>query len=220
MRKLLGVLVVSLVLAACHSSENYKTADGKLVHWQQTAPATHTRTIHLVVPAQYASDGSFMQAINHGVQQARRSPYINMLLDVPNVAPTDCPDRHCILVGRRSMNGGLTSTGWNSDGHIYGLGARIWLDSAPWNQNVLNNAVCHEFFHALGLAHSSDGTQGPCQGTATDTDLANVKAAHAHFDPQLYPSTSSAALTEGAKAPLKLHHERGHTRAEYRAMIP
>jgi hypothetical protein len=90
----------------------------------------------------------------------------------------------------------------------------IWIDSNPWTLSVLKNALCHELFHILGLAHSLDpNTQGPCQNAiATDVDLANVKLSTAHFDPVF-----SGFMVE-AQAPVKLTKSHGHTRAEFERM--
>jgi hypothetical protein len=185
---LLILLPLLLLLAACRSSEPIDSDPGPAtayVHWQQNVQGSLERQIEVIVPAQFASDGNFMSAVNVGMQQANRSPYINTVLNVPNTLPTSgCLSlSHCVTIQRKVMNGGLTSFGWGAGGHMYGRAASIWIDSNPWNLNVLKNALCHELYHALGLAHSKDGTQGPCQDAiATSVDLANIKLTTAHFD--------------------------------------
>jgi len=216
---LLVLLPVLVLLAACRSSEPID-ADGTgpgtaLVHWQQNVEGSLERQIEVIVPAQFASDGNFMSAVNVGMQQANRSPYINTVLNVPNELPTSgCLSlSHCVVIQRRVMNGGITGFGWGSSGHMFGRAAMVWIDSNPWTLNVLKTALCHELYHALGLAHSKDGTQGPCQSAvATDVDLANIKLTTAHFDPVF-----NGFMVE-AQAKVKLTHSHGHTRAEYERM--
>jgi hypothetical protein len=206
-------LVILALAAACHSSEPI-IVNGHRVHWLQSDAGSLQRRIDLVVPAALASDGSFMRGLNAGVLQANRSPYVEIAFDVPNgAAPTVCPDRHCITVARRPMNGAYARLGFDGAGHIYGRGGEIGFDSAPWPAAMLANAACHELFHVLGLAHSSDGTPGPCQaGVATTVDLANVRVAHAHGDRTIY------AAEVAPTAPLELRTIDRSTRAEIEAM--
>jgi hypothetical protein len=207
----IAVLAIVVLAAACHSSEPV-IVNGHRVHWLQSDAGSLERRIDLVVPAALASDGAFMRGLNAGVLQANRSPYVEIAFDVPNgAAPTVCPDRHCITVTRRPMNGAYAGLGYDGTGHIYGRGAEIGFDSAPWPASLLANAACHELFHALGLAHSSDGTPGPCQaGVATAVDLDNVRLAHNHRDATVYGSTKAR--------PLKLRTVDRTTRAEFEAM--
>jgi len=219
-KKLLLVLLpVLLIVAACRSSEPIDSDPGPAtayVHWQQNVQGSLERQIEVIVPAQFASDGNFMSAVNAGMQQANRSPYINTVLNVPNELPTSgCLSlSHCVVIQRRVMNGAITGFGWGSGGHMFGRAAMVWVDSNPWNLNVLKNALCHELYHALGLAHSKDGTQGPCQDAiATSVDLANIKLTTAHFDPVF-----SGSMIE-AQEPVKLTRSHGHTRAEFERMV-
>jgi len=189
MKKLL-LIPLLVVIAAC-SSFNYATADGKLVHWQQNRAGSLERQITLIVPAQYASDGSFMTAVNAGVQQVNRSPYLNYVIHVPNTAPTNCPN-HCVLVTREALPYpylAITGTGWDSKGHMYGMASKVRVTTVPMTQNTKNNLMCHELYHSAGLSHGT--TQGPCvNGVATDWDVALVRNAHMHSDPIFATLTS------------------------------
>jgi hypothetical protein len=193
MKRAALLVLLAVIVAAC-SSTNYKTADGRLVHWQQNRAGSLERQVTVIVPAQYASDGSFMSAVNVGIQQVNRSPYLNYVLHVPNVAPTSCPN-HCILVTRAALAYpviGSTSTGWNSAGHMYGMASKVRISTVAMTQNVKNNLLCHELFHTAGLGHGD--TQGPCvNAIATDWDLALVRNAHIHADPIYVGSSASLA---------------------------
>jgi hypothetical protein len=212
-RTALAVLAVVVLAVACHSSEPFMV-NGHRVHWQQTHASTLERRIDLVVPRTLTGDTAFMRGLNAGVAQVNRSPYIRLDVHVVRVAPSVCLNRHCITVVRRSMNGAYARLGWNSAGHIYGRGAEIGFDTAPWSPAVLANAACHELYHTLGLAHSSDGTPGPCQGgVATAVDLDNVRLAHNHRDRIIYGSAE-----EGRRRPLDLRTIDHSTRAELAEM--
>jgi hypothetical protein len=172
------------------------------VHWQQTSSATLEREITVIVPAEYAYS-STMYAVNNAVLQANRSPYLHLTIHVPNVAPVSCPTTHCVIVTRADLpypNVEKTTWGWNSAGHMYGIAARVILDSVqanglPHPTNVLVNAGCHGIAgHAMGLSHGD--IEGPCQGgKLTGTDLANIAAAHRHRDAVVYGTASQGAVT-------------------------
>lgn len=222
MRRLAWVLVVIAALlapllspspaSADHSSDPIITGSGATVHWMQSAEgatvrrngrlvASLERRIHVIVPAEYASDGEFMHAINHAVQQGDRSPYIDMILDVPAVAPTNCPDYQCITVYRQPMNGAVASMGWDPQGHMNGRAVTVGFDiqNGAW----LLGAACHEIAgHGLGLAHPGhEPVWGPCRDTTlSDHDLNLINTAHAHKDSKVWgyncfswgcPSTST-----------------------------
>jgi hypothetical protein len=208
------VAVLTLIVAACHSSDPIFTAAGDRVHVVSTTGSVE-RQIHLFVPAQYMTNIDFRDAMRWATQQADRSPYINMTLHAPETAPTSCPDYHCITVYRAPMNGAVTSMGWDSNGHMYGKYASVGFDSGSWERNSLLNAGCHEIAgHALGLAHSSDGTMGPCQTSLTEHDLNLINEAHAHQDGNSYPGNSANLATtelEGGKLTFRTHsHPKGY----------
>jgi hypothetical protein len=207
MRRALLVFVVLFTLiaganiaSASHSSDPIITGSGGTVHWVQSVEggtvhrngrvrAPLERIIHFIVPSDLMTDPMFAEAMNHAVAQGDRSPYIDMVLDTPAVAPTDCPDRHCITVYRASMNGAVASMGWDAQGHMYGRAVNVGFDSGTWERTSLLNAACHEIAgHGLGLAHSSHGVQGPCVGTLTDHDLNLINTAHAHKDGTVWGS--------------------------------
>jgi hypothetical protein len=199
MRRRLGLVlaVLAFVAVACHSSENFTTATGVKVHWQQNVPGSLQRTVEVVVPAQYATS-SFMYAVNAAVLQANRSPYLDFVIDVPNMTPSSCPN-HCILVRRANLaypTVGVTSLGWDGGGHMYGMAVRVTIDTDPMTQATLNKVACHEIVgHGAGLKHSSDGTPGPCQnGQLTSVDLNNIAAAHNHRD-RIYAGGGGAPPT-------------------------
>jgi hypothetical protein len=201
-----------LVTAACHSSDPIYTSDGTQVHWQQTSATTLERQINVNVPSALTSDAVFMNGIRHGIAQVDRSPYVDMVLQIVAAAPTDCPDRHCVNIYRQPMNGAVTSWGWDSRGHMFGRAATIGFDNGPWDQATINNAACHELYHALSLLHSSDGSQGPCVGgTATDHDLQLVANGHNHKDAHLYPDTKTTGK-------IKITKRHAHSRSFYEAL--
>jgi hypothetical protein len=213
MRRLLALLAAILVLAAFHSSDPIFTADGKRVHWLGGTRTNRERQIDVIVPANYMTDINFADAMRHAVAQGDRSPYINLTLRTPTAAPTDCPTTHCIVVYRAPMNGGVASMGWDSKGHMYGKAVTVGLDSAPWDRATLFNAACHEIAgHGLGLGHSSDGTQGPCQFNLTSWDLGLINEAHQHAD--IHGKAKTRAQLEQQHGELKIHVER-HTRGFY-----
>jgi hypothetical protein len=223
MTRRLALIAFVLILAACHSSTNYTTATGIKVHWQQNVAGSLERRVDVIVPAQYASS-AMMQAVNTAVVQANRSPFIHMTIDVPNVAPASCPDRHCIIVTRAQLaypTLAVTGTGWNADGHMYGIASRVRIDSDPIPQAVFNNVGCHEIAgHGDGLDHSTDGTQGPCQSAVlTTVDLDNIAAAHRHPDALFGGGLEAAAAESVKQKPLVWKWER-HTYADYGLVAP
>jgi hypothetical protein len=179
-------LIAAVALAAACSSTLTFSADGTPVHWQQNVAGSLERRIDVVVPAAIAVDPAFARGLDAGIAQANRSPYLQLTLVI---RPTCRTGRHCITIARAPMNGAVAAVGWDDHGHIYGHGASLTFDSAPWPPAVLANATCHELYHAAGLDHGDE--PGPCQsGIATDVDLANVATATGHPDPVLYASAT------------------------------
>jgi hypothetical protein len=179
------VLAVAIVAVGCHSSDPIRTANGSVVHWRSTTSGDPVRRITVVVPAAHATS-STMQAVNAAVQQANRTFNVRLAIHVPATLPATC--KACIFVTRGPLpypTVAKTSFGYDSNGHMYGIAARVVLDnSRPHGQQVLNNAGCHEIAgHGLGLAHANDGSPGPCrEGRLTSHDLGLLNKAHAHAD--------------------------------------
>jgi hypothetical protein len=229
-RRFIAALVVVVAVlvqgaqpaAASHSSDPIITGSGDTVHWMQSAEGGTVqrngrvktpleRIIHVIVPSDLMANVQFADAMRHAVTEGDRSPYIDMVLDMPAVAPTECPDTHCITVYRQSMNGAVASMGWDPQGHMYGRAVTVGFDinDGDW----LYNAACHEIAgHGLGLAHSSDGSQGPCVVNLTDHDLNLIDTAHAHKDSKVWGATcfSWGCPTSTSSLPVKkvIRHSR------------
>jgi hypothetical protein len=236
MKRLLIVIgsVVALFVAACHSSDPIYTSSGIPIHWQENVnPASGhpeaERAIHVIVPLHYMADAGFANAIRHAVAQGDRSPYVNFILRTPDVASATCPEgqhswgggNNCITVYRQSMNGAIASFGWDSAGHMKGWAVRVGFDvnGGDW----LINAACHEIAgHGLGLAHSSDGTMGPCQTNLTDHDLKLINTHHGDHNDPLWQGTTTTQATvvdEGPPPNSDLHWEtHRHSREFYKKL--
>jgi hypothetical protein len=185
-RKLFILLPVVLLLAACNiSSVNYQTSDGTLVNWRQNVQLSQERRVQLVVPAVNANS-KMMYAVNQASRQANRSPYIHTTIHVPNLAANQitCSD-HCVLITQQDLPYpylGVTGTGWDSHGHMYGMASRVKVD-VGMTQDLTTKVMVHEVFHAMALGHPPNGAIGPTvNGVATDWDLALIRNAHAHWD--------------------------------------
>lgn len=199
MRRLLLIVgVLLLVAAACHSS----TSHG--IHWRQNQATQVRRVMVWMSPTTAASNSNFRAAVEHGIRVWDANRFVDFFLVVDSQG---CRG-DCVDVKRASRNGAQTAYGWDADLHMWGNAAHITFDSAPWDRATLENATCHELGHALGLDHSDDGTQGPCQGgvpTAHDMSLIDQDYGHSDGGLSTFSSTDGPGTTvvEDTRAQLR-----------------
>jgi hypothetical protein len=169
MRRILVLVLVALVLAACVSSSSTG------VHWRGQGQ----RVIQVRLDATVQDPTVALAVVEASRLWSESSPWIEFVVGWGACQPGE----DCVDVGQQPMNGASATTGWDSELHMYGRASVLRFDSAPWDWEVVLNAACHEEGHTLGLDHSPIGIPGPCQsGRPTAYDLSLVDAAHAHND--------------------------------------
>lgn len=167
MKKIILVLAAAalLLVSACHSSE---TGGG---HWPRSS-GTQSLVIFQVEP----SGDIFRNWVSQNAQDWSANPRIEVRVR------TCAAGENCVKVkGDPNVNGGVTGGSADAQGHLF---AEItWNNRAGQDPANLDNGLCHEMGHALGLWHSTDGTPGPCQGgkpTAHDMSLVTENHSHSH----------------------------------------
>ncbi len=135
---------------------------------------TGSRDLWVAIPHALAEDGAWLDAVLEGLEAWQPVADHVRFKVVYGGCPAD--GSNCIPVYRAPMDGAVTTLGAAADGVLFGASSvAMGFDAGPWDHALLVNASCHEFGHAIGLDHSTDGTPGPCRGgVPTSGDLALV----------------------------------------------